>query len=183
MSNKVLSPRIRTADYADYADYADSTDCLCWRGFIVFLGLCGFAAQKVVDIRHSSWYRHPRWQGRAFFRSATSCNGSVRLRGALTCESCPCLHLRAGVAMGVYFMAPPTVADIQCMCLMAPPYPADSHIKGRLFASGLKPNQRSCSRASAFATAWRTIPPLSRPESPAWIFIHACVVAGRHGRF
>ena len=43
-------------------------------GFIIFLGLCGFAAQKVVDIRHPSWYRHPRWQGRAaFFQSATSC--------------------------------------------------------------------------------------------------------------
>ncbi len=43
-------------------------------GFIVFLGFCGFVAQKVVDIRHPPWCRRPRRQGRAaFLQSATSC--------------------------------------------------------------------------------------------------------------
>ena len=42
--------------------------------------------------------------------------------GALTCESCQRPHLRAGAAMGEYFMAP-TIADIHRMEPLASPYP------------------------------------------------------------
>ncbi len=56
-------------------------------GFIVF---CGFVAQKVVDIRHPSWCRHPRWQGRAaFFQSAFELQMGVSAFGGIDMRIMP----------------------------------------------------------------------------------------------
>ncbi len=73
-------------------------------GFIVFLGLCGFVAQKVVDIRHPPWCRRPRWQSRAaFLQSATSCMSAF---GGTDMRIMPAPALAGRAAMGECFVAP-----------------------------------------------------------------------------
>ena len=63
-----------------------------------------FFEKKVVDIRCPSWCRHPVGRSGGIFQSASELQMECPPSGASTCESCRCLHWRAGAAMGEYFL-------------------------------------------------------------------------------